>query len=771
MKKLLTILLGMVMLSSIAVSQNGFVMEYIGGGPFSRIDLSNANKTLIGNTMDAFSASDLGPNGILYAINAGDNNFYQIDTVNATTTLIGSITPPANHVWTGMAYDEESGIMYGLSSWGIAAGECSLHIIDISDGSYTLVGTQSIATAIACIAIDGTGQMYGINSGGDGQLYSIDKTDGSVSYIANIGVGVAGMGQGLDFCLANQTMYMTNYNSITWVNTLRTIDLTTGASASLGDIGVWCGTIAIPGTLPLSVDFSSDVTNVCTGGQVNYTDQSTGATSWLWTFEGGTPPTSTDQNPVVTYNTTGTYDVTLEVSDGTSNETLSIPDMITVNDIPGQPDQPVGPIELCGGDDATYTTVAVPMADTYLWEVLPVDAGTITGSTTTAEFDAATDFSGSYTIKVQASNSCGTGVWSQELSGMINITPYPFFLTGGGSYCEGGAGLELTLDGSETGVDYELFLEGVSTGTIVSGTGSPISFGYQTGEGIHTVVGMASICSTDMYGEAYISIDELPEAATQPTGETGVCAGESYEYSTQPVTGTGSLIWTIDPSYAGEITGSGETITIIWSESYAGMADITVYSTNDCGDGTVSDGLEVSVNENPLPEVFGDTLVCEDFEYVYSTTDNNGSTYNWTVEGGEIVSPSNTTSEITVLWNTIGNGSIQVEEVSSAMCNGLSDVLEIVIDDCTNIDETISQKLKVFPNPANGYVVIEFGDSDIHFYDIAVFNIFGNEVIKENVVSGSDLYTLNIENLDAGTYFVKIASGSGLVSTVKLGVY
>ncbi|MEM8909951.1 MAG: M12 family metallo-peptidase, partial [Bacteroidota bacterium] len=51
--------------------------------------------------------------------------------------------------------------------------------------------------------------------------------------------------------------------------------------------------------------FSADVTDGCVPLTVNYFDASLGATSWSWTFEGGTPATSTDQNPTVTYLTQG----------------------------------------------------------------------------------------------------------------------------------------------------------------------------------------------------------------------------------------------------------------------------------------------------------------------------------------------------------------------------------------------------------------------------------------------------------------------------------
>ena len=61
--------------------------------------------------------------------------------------------------------------------------------------------------------------------------------------------------------------------------------------------------------------FTSNLTATTTGTPVSFTDESTGTpTSWAWVFEGGTPATSTEQNPVVTWATAGQYDVTLAVT-------------------------------------------------------------------------------------------------------------------------------------------------------------------------------------------------------------------------------------------------------------------------------------------------------------------------------------------------------------------------------------------------------------------------------------------------------------------------
>ena len=57
----------------------------------------------------------------------------------------------------------------------------------------------------------------------------------------------------------------------------------------------------MPPPPPLSVSFTSDTTT-CETYQVQYTDESAGSpTGWYWQFPGGTPDTSREQNPLITY--------------------------------------------------------------------------------------------------------------------------------------------------------------------------------------------------------------------------------------------------------------------------------------------------------------------------------------------------------------------------------------------------------------------------------------------------------------------------------------
>ena len=106
----------------------------------------------------------------------------------------------------------------------------------------------------------------------------------------------------------------------------------------------------------LTANFSSDVTEVCQEGTVHFTDMSSGGeiTTWQWTFEGGDPETSTEQNPAVFYSTLGSWDVTLTVNG--LGDTYFIEDYIDVFEVPDVTQDPLDgacifwtPYELSGG--------------------------------------------------------------------------------------------------------------------------------------------------------------------------------------------------------------------------------------------------------------------------------------------------------------------------------------------------------------------------------------------------------------------------------------
>ncbi|MEM6965640.1 MAG: PKD domain-containing protein, partial [Bacteroidota bacterium] len=87
-------------------------------------------------------------------------------------------------------------------------------------------------------------------------------------------------------------------------------------------------------SLPPIAGFSSDNINGCVPATINFMDNSSNATSWNWSFPGGTPATSTEQNPEVIYDAAGAYDVTLEVSNANGTDVITQTSFISIQDVP-----------------------------------------------------------------------------------------------------------------------------------------------------------------------------------------------------------------------------------------------------------------------------------------------------------------------------------------------------------------------------------------------------------------------------------------------------
>jgi PKD repeat protein len=99
-------------------------------------------------------------------------------------------------------------------------------------------------------------------------------------------------------------------NIKTFFITLALTAIIAGACPALADSG------------SLSANFMADVNTGAAPLMVHFTDKSGGSpTGWQWDFGNGSY--STLQNPVYTYNTPGTYTVTLTATDGVQSDTIS----------------------------------------------------------------------------------------------------------------------------------------------------------------------------------------------------------------------------------------------------------------------------------------------------------------------------------------------------------------------------------------------------------------------------------------------------------------
>ncbi len=146
-----------------------------------------------------------------------------------------------------------------------------------------------------------------------------------------------------------------------------------------------------------TADFSASAQSGCAPLTVSFENLSTGSNStYNWSFPGGNPATSSDPSPVVTYNTPGIFDVSLQVSNPAGEDMVLLQNYIEVNTVPQSDFSFTTNTQL-----ATFTNLSQG-ADSYFW-----DFGD--GETSTLENPAHTfPMQGTYVVTLVAFNECGS---------------------------------------------------------------------------------------------------------------------------------------------------------------------------------------------------------------------------------------------------------------------------------------------------------------------------------------------------------------------------
>ena len=156
--------------------------------------------------------------------------------------------------------------------------------------------------------------------------------------------------------------------------------------------------------------------------------------------------------------------------------------------------------------------------------------------------------------------------------------PEVFEVTGTGSYCQGDEGIAVGLNGSETGVKYTLYNNGVPQEPSVEGTGREISFGNRM-KGTYTVTGANKAGVTEMKGSAIITENPVPAAPVPGTITHPTCELPTGSVIINGLPQSGSWTVTFTP---GGITKRGEgastTITGLPANTYT----FTVTSAEGC---------------------------------------------------------------------------------------------------------------------------------------------------------------------------------------------
>ncbi len=208
-------------------------------------------------------------------------------------------------------------------------------------------------------------------------------------------------------------------------------------------------TAMVCGSAPVA-DFSGNPTTLCENSTVTYTDLSTNTpTGWSWSFPGGTPNSSTAQNPTITYATAGTYNVTLTATNAFGSDPETKTNYITVNSCGSAPvaDFSGTPTTLCENSTVTYTDLSTNTPTGWSWSFPGGTPSTSTAQNPTVTYANA----GTYNVTLTATNAFGNDGETKTTYITVNACPSTIIWPG---YCN------ITVPD----LGYQLYAKGVPGG-------------------------------------------------------------------------------------------------------------------------------------------------------------------------------------------------------------------------------------------------------------------------------------------------------------------
>jgi gliding motility-associated-like protein len=367
---------------------------------------------------------------------------------------------------------------------------------------------------------------------------------------------------------------------------------------------VLCGVSPVFVKAQLNAEFTSNIVGGCSPILVNFTDQSTGTpSSWLWNLGNGT--SSTLQNPSTTYITPGTYTVTLTVSNGSSSNTQTSTNYITVIATPV--------INFIGSDT---TTLCPPALVSFTNLTVPGTSGTISwlwdfgdGSTSTQTNPAHTYASpGNFNVTLSATNGAGCPMlFTKPQYIHIAAKPAANFTAPATGSCSSPFTANFTnttSGGISGGVTYQWSFGDGGTSTSTNPNHTYTTPGAYT---VTLIATNASGCKDTAKKPAFISIGNVSAAFTKSTNS--VCAGDSVIFINTSTPGPGNSTW----NFGDGGTGTGTVAAHAYNNAGTYVVKLTADYTN-CSDTQTS---TVTVITNP--------------HAAFTATNNNGCTTPLTV--------------------------------------------------------------------------------------------------------------------------------------------
>jgi len=343
-----------------------------------------------------------------------------------------------------------------------------------------------------------------------------------------------------------------------------------------------------------------------------------------------------------------------------------------------------------------------------------------------------------------------------------NAPPHVFSVNGGGSYCPGNPGVPVGLSGSETGVSYQLILNGsTNVGSPVNGTGSAISFGNQTAAGMYTVSAknIASGVTSGMSGSATVIVNPAVTADAGPnktvyigyapmscTGLTAAATGGTPGYSFLWSTGSTAGSITVCPSVTTKYT-----VVVTDSKGCKAKDSVLVCAKNvKCERSKVQLCATLAINGH----ILGRETFCLPQAAATALLDLSNPVLVWTLGSCGSGNSCN--------YETLAKGS-KPEEGDFGKITLSPEERALVYGDMF---------IKLYPNPSSktSFVNLEIRNAEDKTVQVTVKDILGKEVYNEQVPVNETVINYKLDlgiDLMQGTYVVTVRTGN-TVLTEKL---
>ncbi len=405
--------------------------------------------------------------------------------------------------------------------------------------------------------------------------------------------------------------------------------------------------------------FSSNKTEITIGDSITFKDLSENSpTKWAWTFEGGTPATSDLQNPTITYNNSGTFEVTLTVTNLDGSSTKVVDNYIWVNDLIVTPiaDFTADKTIITKGETVQFTDISTRNPDEWYWIFAGGTPGTSSEQNPTVTYNS----TGSFKVTLYAINEAG---WNgKEVSNFITVNEQTSISIPVANF---------TVSETTTNTDKSITFTDLSTNSPTSWEwtfegGNPATSTEQNPVVTYNTAGTYSVTltatneagSNTQVMDNYIEITEPPvfPVANFTASTSSVLEGETVTF-TDLSSDASSWNWIFEGGAPATSTAQNPTITYATPGNYY----VTLIATNNDGSDTTTLENYIQVNEAGVAPTAdfsasktsitaGETVTFTDLSL------NEPSSWSWTFEGG---TPGTSTKQNpSVIYTSAGTYSV-----------------------------------------------------------------------------------------------------------------